>query len=63
MPGMLSPGDGKKHFYMFAKAPEKVTLELSVMRTGPVEGVNAADGPVLARNRSSKASIEVDSPE
>ena len=51
------------HFYMFAKAPEKVTLELSVMRTGPVEGVNAADGPVHEKQELSKASIEVDSPE
>ena len=47
------------HFYMFAKASERVTLELSVIRTEPVEGVHAADGPVHENPVLSRASIEV----
>ena len=51
------------HFYMFAKASERVTLELSVIRSESVEGVNTAEGPVYEKQVLSKASIHVNNSE
>lgn len=51
------------HFYMFAKASARVTLELSIVNTESVENVKTADGSTREKLVLSNASIEVNNSE
>lgn len=51
------------HFYMFAKASARVTLELSIVNTESVENIKTADGSTREKLVLSNASIEVNNSE